>query len=164
MKLYFLALAFAGFLFTSCQKEALLTEDHLSSSSANRNNEQNDVPFKGNYVTVHTLLQGPSVQRVNGTGEATHLGENSFVANANINFSTAPPFAMSGTATFTAANGDQFYTRFTGSITPPNGVINHVITGGTGRFDDATGAFTAFSSPTSIPLTNNVIMEGTINY
>ena len=172
MKLQLPLLLFASsILLFSCQKDAVSSNELITSFSANRinDNNNNEVPFKANYVTVHTLLQGPAVQLVNGTGVASHLGKSSFIANANVNFSTAPPFAIAGTATFKAANGDQFYTQFTGSFTPATAgpslsIINHVITGGNGRFENATGAFTATSVSTSVPLTNNVTMEGAISY
>lgn len=170
MKLQLSLLLLTGsILLFSCRKDAVSSEEPIVFPSSKRNNNNNEVPFKGRYVTVHTLLQGPAVQLVNGTGVASHLGENSFVANANVNLGTPPPFAITGSATFTADNGDQFYTQFTGSFTPsisgPSvSIINHVITGGNGRFENATGAFKATSLSTSVPLTNNVSMEGAISY
>ena len=52
----------------------------------------------------------------------------------------------SGTQTFIAANGDELETTFSGTLdlTTGTAVVDFVITGGTGRFEDATGEFTAF--------------------
>ncbi len=154
-------------LFISCKKE---TSSLLSNEQKSQSSKMNEgVPFKGEYTTVAQFLQGPAVQRITGTGHATHLGESMFVANATVNFSTPPPFAIAGTAVFTAANGDQFYTRFTGTSTPTGpgtlrGVINHTITGGTGRFEDATGSLTGIALVNAANPTNSVTYEGSINY
>ena len=92
-----------------------------------------------------------------------------FVANATVNFSTLPPFAIAGTATFTAANGDKFYTQFRGTSTPTGngtsrGDIYHTIIGGTGRFQNATGNLTGVALVNATNPTNTVSYEGTLNY
>lgn len=172
MKQKFLLLLTAiSTIFFSCQKETLPAEENMVSAAApnaSKNNE-NDVPFKGFYITRAEFLAGPAVQRITGTGQATHLGESSFIANATVNFSTLPPFAIAGTAVFTAANGDQFFTQFTGTSTPAGigtsrGVINHTIIGGTGRFEDATGNLTGIAIVNAANPTNTVSYDGNINY
>jgi hypothetical protein len=155
---------------TSCQKESIMApETENKPISVNGKMKESGVPFKGNYTTVAQFLKGPAVQKITGTGQATHLGQSVFVANATVNLTTPPPFAIAGTAVFTAANGDQFYTRFTGTSTPTGpgtsrGVINHVITGGTGRFADATGSFTGIALVNTANPTNTVSYEGRISY
>lgn len=168
---FLLLLIATSTVFFSCQKETISeSEIMVSSRSANTNNNfENDVPFKAYYITRAEFLQGPAVQRITGTGDASHLGESMFVANATVNFSTAPPFAIAGTAVFTAANGDQFYTQFTGTSTPTGigtsrGDFYHTIIGGTGRFEDATGSFTGIAIVNAASPTNTVTFEGTINY
>ena len=86
-------------------------------------------------------------QRITGIGYSTHLGESKFVAISTVNLTTPPSFQLSGTSTSYAANGDVFYTVFTGTATPnadgtSNVVFTHNITGGTGRFKHATGSIT----------------------
>jgi len=154
----------------SCQKEKVMApETENKTNSVNAKMKESGVPFKGNYTTVAQFLKGPAVQKITGTGQATHLGQSVFVANATVNLTPPPPFAIAGTAVFTAANGDQFYTRFPGTSTPTGpgtsrGVLNHVITGGTGRFADATGSFTGIALVNNASPTNTVSFEGRISY
>lgn len=159
-----------GVFMISCQKETVLAEEEINSAAnSNRGNNENPVPFLGDYITTAEFLQGPAVQRITGRGQATHLGQSMFVANATVNFSTLPPFAIAGTATFTAANGDKFYTQFRGTSTPTGngtsrGDIYHTIVGGTGRFQNATGTLTGVAFVNAANPTNTVSYEGTLNY
>ena len=106
-----------------------------------------EVPFKGRLEGTATITPGTPpflAVSVEGTGNATHLGrftvEIPHVVNTTNRTST-------GTYEFTAANGDTLTAGFTGqaTLTAP-GVLSVVetatITGGTGRFADATGGFT----------------------
>ncbi len=80
-----------------------------------------------------------------GSGNATQLGRYAISFQAEVNLPT-----LSGpvSATLTAANGDQLFAEGWGQATPtgqPNRVSiveEYTITGGTGRFADATGNFT----------------------
>lgn len=153
----------------SCKKETIKDETPIFAKKSSSHSDENFVPFKGYYITRAEFLQGPAKQKITGTGEASHLGASTFVANATVNFGTPPPFAIEGTAVFTAANGDQFFTRFTGWNTPlgngmSRGDIFHTLTGGTGRFDDATGTLTAVALVNQASPTNQVWYEGSINY
>ena len=84
--------------------------------------------------------------RASATGNASHFGRFTMESLHRVDRST---LTTVGTASFTlkAANGDTVYGTYTitGSPTPTPGVINAVdtytITGGTGRFAGATGAF-----------------------
>jgi hypothetical protein len=125
----------------------------IASSEANATgagvlSNSQEVPFKGRLEGTATITPGTppflSVS-IEGTGNATHLGrftvEIPHVVNTTNRTST-------GTYEFTAANGDTLTAGFTGqaTLTAP-GVLSIVetatITGGTGRFADATGSFTA---------------------
>lgn len=170
-KQFLLAVVMSGIFFSSCQKEINSPNNDiaLSVNSSGRHNE--GVPFKGEYETTSQLLQPPPIlrQRITGIGEATHLGESTQVAFVTVNLTTPPPFHLSGTATFTAANGDEFYTEFTGTNTPngdgtATGIINHTITGGTGRFENATGNFTGTVLVNPANSTNHVTYLGSISY
>jgi hypothetical protein len=80
-----------------------------------------------------------------GGGEATHLGRFTATFHALI---TIPAGSAVGEFTFVAANGDRVFATFTGQSAPTSvaGVVSiheiATITGGTGRFVDATGGFT----------------------
>ena len=82
-----------------------------------------------------------------GGGRATHLGMFSATWGSDISFANIlqPLFRI-----FVAANGDELWSEGWGAGTPPDAdpnfnqyvVEDHVITGGTGRFEGATGSFT----------------------
>jgi hypothetical protein len=79
-----------------------------------------------------------------GTGNATHLGRFTVEYDVMVNLAIGEG---SGTATFTAANGDQLFTLNHGRLTPTGNpgesrlVETYTITGGTGRFEGASGLF-----------------------
>ena len=68
----------------------------------------------------------------------------------------------------TAANGDEFSTSSTrsGVVVPPIITFTefHTITGGSGRFADASGTFTVVQTRgLSMPYNNSATIDGTIN-
>jgi hypothetical protein len=77
------------------------------------------------------------------TGTGTHLGQFSLTQEVTANFVN---FTDTGSAQWTAANGDSIYTTVVGSAIPGDVVFTiteiHTITGGTGRFSGAQGSFT----------------------
>jgi hypothetical protein len=106
-----------------------------------------EVPFKGRVEGTATITPGtPPFLSVSiaGAGNATHLGRFTVEIPHVVNASNRTSI---GTYEFTAANGDMLTAAFTGqsTLTAP-GVLSVVdtatITGGTGRFADATGSFT----------------------
>ena len=105
-----------------------------------------ETPFKGkvNAVeTVEVVFPTASVTR-DGTGTATYLGKYTEHITMQINIPTRHGI---GAATFTAANGDTLTASVVGqgTVTGPTTrsiVEVYTITGGTGRFADATGTFT----------------------
>ncbi|MEO7264094.1 MAG: hypothetical protein ABIW38_04230 [Ferruginibacter sp.] len=130
-----------------------------------------DVPFKADYSTVVRVLHGPPLlqQEITGTGKATHMGQSSFTALSTVNLTTAPPFQVTGTAIFRSANGDEFYTEFAGTSTPVgNGtshvVLTHTLTGGTGRFDNASGSFMGSTIANPQNPVGSISYLGYINY
>ncbi|MEO5574950.1 MAG: hypothetical protein ABIR67_02435 [Gaiellaceae bacterium] len=103
-------------------------------------------PFKGKVTTVETsqlVFPFLSVNR-EGTGTATHLGKFTETFRAQVDVRTA---SATGTATFTAANGDTLTASVVGQGTTTGPTTRSIvevytITGGTGRFAGATGTFT----------------------
>jgi hypothetical protein len=153
-KLTALSVVITSFLILSCQKDTIKNEttNNENPALASRVKNEKTLPFKGSYSTSSEILQpAPFLKtRITGTGNSTHLGNGTFVAISTVNFTTQPPFPLGGTATFTGANGDEFYTTFTGTASPTwtgyLDIINvHTITGGTGRFQNATGGFTGYT-------------------
>lgn len=129
------------------------------------------VQFEGTYTTSNEILNPPPMltQKITGIGNSNRLNLNKFVAISTINLSTPPPFRFEGTSTSFAADGDVFYTTFTGSSTPNEDgtstvVMTHNITGGTGKFEHASGSIVGNSIVTSTKPTNTIITKGTIKY
>jgi hypothetical protein len=107
------------------------------------------VPFKGTLQGQETdLSQGnpPTQILVDGdvTGVATQLGRFTMTYKVTVNL---PAATSTGSAELTAANGDIIFTTFVGLGVPTDTpLLNHIveintITGGTGRFAGAQGAF-----------------------
>jgi hypothetical protein len=145
----------------------------IASSDANATgagllSKDQEVPFKGRLEGAATItpLTPPFLSvSIEGTGNGTHLGgftvEIPHVVNTTNRTST-------GTYEFTAPNGDTLTAGFTGqaSLTAP-GVLSIVetatITGGTGRFADATGNFTVERLFNQITGLTTGSFEGTIS-
>ena len=107
-------------------------------------------PFKGTLEGVATITPlGPTAVSVHieAAGYATQLGRFTVEVPHLVNPQTR---IATGSYVFTAANGDTLTATFTGQATPTAtpGVLTIVetatITGGTGRFSDATGTFTTW--------------------
>ena len=107
-----------------------------------------EVPLKGTLDAVVTItpIQPPVVSvLVEGTGNATHLGQYTVEFTAVVNQATRTGIGP-GMIVITAANGDTITAESTGqaALVAP-GVLSTVdtatISGGTGRFADATGSF-----------------------
>jgi hypothetical protein len=103
-----------------------------------------DTPLKGSFQAVEThAVQFPTLTVAGiGTGNATQLGKFAMSYDAEVNLLTHVGI---GTVEFIAANGDRVFADILGQSTPtgtPN-VVSIVeiltITGGTGRFANATG-------------------------
>src|SRR4051794_11778384 len=96
------------------------------------------VPFKGRAAVVVTGADGNHLT-TSGVGEATHLGRYTRTEDLFLHGDGS----FHGTVVFTAANGDQLFVEFTGGFTSPTMAAGtYTITGGTGRFSDASGEAT----------------------
>jgi len=104
------------------------------------------VPFKGSLHAVEVdVVQPPTlVVDGSGTGTATHLGRFAVTYHVDVNLATG-----GGPASIhlVAANGEDIVATGSGQGTPTDDpevasiVETYVITGGTGRFADASGSF-----------------------
>jgi hypothetical protein len=103
------------------------------------------VPFRGRFEGTQTVtpLAPPFASvEVSVTGNAGHLGRFTMELPHIVNFATS---SAAGTCTIVAANGDTIIAAFTGQaqVGPVVSIVEHAtITGGTGRFADASGSFT----------------------
>jgi hypothetical protein len=109
-----------------------------------------ETPFKGTVTAVETGQTVFPIRTITreGTGTATYLGRYTEHVTAQINVLTMHGI---GSATFTAANGDTLSASDVGQATRIGPTMLSIvevytITGGTGRFADATGSFTLEST------------------
>ena len=125
-------------------------------------------PFKG---TVNAVETGTTVFPTRfvdreGTGNATQLGKYTEHVTMVINI---PTLSSIGAATFTAANGDTLLATVAGQATRTSPttlsiVEVYTITGGTGRFADATGSFTLESTLDQTTGASSGAFRGTIDH
>lgn len=112
-----------------------------------------ETPFRSRItvqaVFVPTSTPGVLAGTVSGAGHAAHLGKVTLTTTEVLDFASSPGTAIvrDGRMVTVAANGDQLRWSYsgTGSLPPDaNGNIplsgTFVITGGTGRFSDASGS------------------------
>ncbi|HEU0293325.1 MAG TPA: hypothetical protein VFR47_11355 [Anaerolineales bacterium] len=121
----------------------LLMGTTLAAASARK-----PLPLKGSIEAVETYqVNGPTMLvTATGTGEATHLGRYTVSYEVEVDLPTGTGTGLS--AQYVAANGDTLFAEGSGQATPTDDptvfvvVETFTITGGTGRFDGATGNFT----------------------
>jgi hypothetical protein len=133
---------------------------------------QKQLPFKGTIQTVERVesVEFPIVFNTSiGTGKATHLGRFTWELDVQINILDPELATATGTGVLIAANGDSIFTEFTAIGVPteiPDVIFItevHTITGGTGRFADATGTFTREALSNLALLFSSGSLEGTIS-
>ena len=127
-----------------------------------------ETPFKGTVSAVETgTVVFPTRFLVReGTGTATYLGRYTEHITMVINI---PTLSATGAATFTAANGDTLTATIAGQATRTSPttlsiVENYTITGGTGRFADATGSFALQSTLDQLTGASSGTFSGTIDH
>ncbi len=123
----------------------------LTSALAGPVSAEEGVPFKGRIegtedFTFQDRDENGIDLLINGSGggNATHLGK--FTASWDGEIDTTGEFENLIFRTFVAANGDELWSVGSGEGTVPDPdqfvVEDHIIIGGTGRFEGATGSFT----------------------
>jgi hypothetical protein len=120
------------------------------------------VPFRGAYDETFAFV--PPNFEIHGEGVATHLGNSTF-------FSPLLPGdpAATGPLTFSAANGDELATSVVSFVSDPdaNGFITFSgswgVTGGSGRFENATGCGTFDGSGNVFTGVGQISFEGDIS-
>lgn len=158
------------------------------------------VPFKADVTTTETLSFAtpdnplgcpsselpPTAGMTIGTGNASHLGKIAFVAIDCVTLTNGIFAFERGQLTVTAANGDQIFITYFGTFGPlkPNptewptiDIVSKsspfTITGGTGRFFNATGNGNLSGqlkvnpnplAPNAAPSPGHLHLDGTISY
>ncbi len=127
-----------------------------------------ETPFKGTVHADETVVPSPPTASLtrDGTGTATYLGRYTEHIVMTINL---PTLSSTGTATFTAANGDTLAATVLGQATRTGPttlsiVERYTITGGTGRFADATGTFTLNSTVNQATGVSSGTFSGAIDH
>ena len=127
-----------------------------------------ETPFKGTVNAVETGTVVPPTRFLDrtGTGTATYLGRYTERVTMAINL---PTMSSTGTARFTAANGDVLLATVAGQATRTSPttlsiVEIYTITGGTGRFADATGSFTLNSTVDQVTGVSSGTFSGAIDH
>src|SRR5262245_34479602 len=122
----------------------------------------NQVPFKGQGDDRITSLQSApdGLHLTNAaTGHATHLGQFTRVGSGVVH----PDGSLEATLVWTAANGDQLFSTVDNVTPTPTTVTGtYVFTGGTGRFENATGE-ADFAGTTSDGIHYTLAFDGTIS-
>lgn len=165
MKKQLFAVLASAALFSACSKKSndiVPSNTETVSTTAQAKSKKCSVPFTG-YINYHTttafnLNCTPSsgsfpAGNYDGSGNLSHMG----ITTSKLEPCVTPLFA--GTTqigfkvtdvcgSFTAANGDEIFCHvypYPLLFTPAGaiGAMHADIIGGTGRFDDATGSFTA---------------------
>ncbi len=129
-------------------------------------------PFKAQLTGTETIYLPTDVEYIRpvhtqGWGVATHIGKYQLEGNGFLDWSTGNAW---GSGFMTAANGDQIFYE----STLQDGESTLTITGGTGRFKDASGTIIPGSCSTpiittdpvagTITVTNTCAAEGNITY
>jgi hypothetical protein len=155
-KIYFLLVFFGALLFCACEKESfdLLIEDQSQlEDSALKGAKNHAVPFKASFETFEIDEDYPDPDDgaawrsyAHGIGNASHLGKTILWQDQRW-FGSDPENVGWGDMILTAANGDELWSVYTSSHLWDefpffNITGDGVVTGGTGRFENATGTFT----------------------
>jgi hypothetical protein len=112
---------------------------------------------------------------ITGSSQVTHLGVTTIDLDTTITFTAFTQADQTATGTWTASDGSMLFVDGTGTITVTGttSVSTSVstITGGTGRFEDATGTFTTEASGERVSLVGNIAthvhsftLDGKITY
>lgn len=137
------------------------------------------VPFKATIAITEQIQQPgdvcPLVGEISGSGRATHLGKLTLVSRDCIipmdqTFTTFSFASLPQSLILTAANGDQIFGSYSGTLTFEGTIAaitgGYQISGGTGRFSQATGAgsIQGMEDISTTPAKGQLQLNGTILY
>jgi hypothetical protein len=125
---------------------ALLGIAAVSPATALGKAKGTDRPSSGKSSSTTTVNLATGIGSVEGSGQLSHIGSFTFTNDITSFTLTGDTFSFTLTAVIVAANGDEIYTTATGNgtltATGSEATLVSTITGGTGRFADASGTLT----------------------
>ena len=125
---------------------ALFAVAAMSPAAALGKAKGTDRPLSGTSSSTTTVDLATGTGSVAGSGQLSHLGRFTFTNDITSFTLTGNTFSFTLTAIIVAANGDEVYTTATGTgtltATGSEATLVSTVTGGTGRFADASGTLT----------------------
>jgi hypothetical protein len=109
-------------------------------------------------------FDGPNATST-GTGQATHLGGFTLYRTGTFHDPVGSVLRFDGRATLVAADGDELHSSIDGTLDTATGtgLLTYEWTGGSGRFQHATGT-TIWRVVVNPDLTFSVVADGVIDY
>lgn len=144
-----------------------LVSPAVSSFARSANADTKLIHIRGELEAMETTLPGSGFpilnRRLEGTGTASHLGRFTLVGNITLNLLLA---SGTGTGSYTAANGDVLTVTSVGQASIAAGIATVTetvtVTGGTGRFDGATGTLIVVRRVVQATGVSSGTIDGTI--
>jgi hypothetical protein len=132
-------------------------------------------PFGGRCdteITFLTALAGDPSNllrlRINYVCQLRHLGRTVATAEQIVIFTSPTTATASNTTTYTAANGDQLFSQWTGTSTNSGPDVTfsgpETYVGGTGRFTGASGSASIAGTASFVTNTGQFTAEGQLSY
>jgi hypothetical protein len=167
------AIAFIGAAFVAGCSDIPLTAPSAQAGAALL--VTRDRPFGGRCETAITFappLPGdpPNLLRlhIDYVCQLQHLGRTTASAEQIVIFTSPATTTASNTTTYTAANGDQLFSHWTGTSTSSGPDITfsgpETYAGGTGRFADASGSAWISGTASFVTNTGQFTAAGTLSY
>jgi len=121
-----------------------------------------DRPVSGKTTSTTTVDLATGTGISDGSGQLSHIGASTFHNDFSGFTVTGTTFNWTQTATIVAANGDEIFATAVGTGTLlPDGTseatLVSTITGGTGRFADASGTLTSSISSVTVSMVGTTI-------
>jgi hypothetical protein len=121
-----------------------------------------DRPVSGKTTSTTTVDLATGTGISDGSGQLSHIGASTFHNDFSGFTVTGNTFTWTQTATIVAANGDEIFATAvgTGTLLPNNtsvATLVSTITGGTGRFADASGTLTSSISSVIVSVVGTMI-------
>ena len=178
-----LSMAVAATLLTACAEAPLLAPEasagaaSRAASAASGRAAAPSRPVRGTCTLVSVTPVAPAPgqpttvtrRHVEWLCQIAHLGRTTASVEETGTFTASGPL-IAAVITYTAANGDQLVTSFSGTGTFPNqsGIVtvtgSETVTGGTGRFSGASGAMIRTVSVSVVRLSGEYETHGTLSY